>query len=400
MPGAPDIPQLALASFETTSGSPAIKFDVHFNPASLQYSIQNTMKEEGKGAKKKQHVTQSVAKLSMELVFDTTDSGTDVRVTTDQVAGLMKPTEGTKAPRVVKFGWGAYSFKGLIDQYKETLDYFSTSGSPLRSTISVTMTEQEATFGSEHNDPTDVGGDLALEPVELPANGPGAPPSAASVANQLGAPSAARAIAAANGEASLRFGASAGLSIGGGASFGGGGASIGGGASFGGGASIGGGASFGGGASLGGGASAGFSAGAGGGLSVSASVTLAPAAAFSTGVSAGIGGGAGIGAGIGIGGGIGIGASGAGGGIGIGISIGGSSAVAGGAFGALRVSTSTTTISIPNPRVLIEARPGSALGAGVQFGPGGRALSAPSGASLAADVGAGADLSARLTFSA
>jgi hypothetical protein len=36
----------------------------------------------------------------------------------------------------------------------------------------------------------------------------------------------------------------------------------------------------------------------------------------------------------------------------------------------------------------------------VQFGPGGRALSAPSGASLAADVGAGADLSARLTFSA
>jgi hypothetical protein len=388
MPGAPDIPQLALASFETTSGSPAIKFDVHFNPASLQYSIQNTMKEEGKGAKKKQHVTQSVAKLSMELVFDTTDSGTDVRVTTDQVAGLMKPTQGTKAPRVVKFGWGAYSFKGLIDQYKETLDYFSASGSPLRSTISVTMTEQEATFGSEHNDPTDVGGDLALEPVELPANGPGAPPSAASVANQLGAPSAARAIAAANGEASLRFGASAGLSIGGGASFGGG-------------ASIGGGASFGGGASIGGGASAGFSAGAGGGLSVSASVTLAPAAAFSTGVSAGIGGGAGIGAGIGVGGGIGLGAgAGVGGGIGIGISIGGSSAVAGGAFGALRAGTSTTTISIPNPRVLIEARPGSALGAGVQFGPGGRALSAPSGASLAADVGAGADLSARLTFSA
>jgi hypothetical protein len=366
MAGSPDIPQLALASFETAGGSPAIKFDVHFNPASLQYSIQNTMKEEGKGAKKKQHVTQSVAKLTMELVFDTTDSGTDVRVTTDQVAGLMKPTEGTKAPRVVKFGWGAYSFTGLIDQYKETLDYFSTSGSPLRSTISVTMTEQEATFGSEHNDPTDVGGDLAPEPVELPANGPGAPPSAAGVANQLGAPFAARAIAAANGEASLRFGASAGLSIGGGAS-------------------------------------AGFSAGAGGGLSVSASVTLAPAAAFSTGVSAGIGGGAGIGAGIGVGGGIGIGigiSAGAGGGVGIGISIGGSSAVAGGAFGALRAGTSTTTISIPNPRALIEARPGSALGAGVQFGPGGRALSAPSGASLAADVGAGADLSARLTFSA
>ena len=350
MPATPDIPKLALACFESVDGSPPIKLPVHFNPASLQYTIQNTMKEEGSGAQKKQHVSQSTAKLTMDLVFDTTDTGADVRETTDKMAQLMKPDDASKAPRTVKFGWGAYKFQGLIEQYKETLDFFSASGAPLRSTINITMTRQDVTFQSEHNKPASVDGDLKPEPVHLPANGPGAPPSASSVANDLGAPSAARAIAALNGEASLRFGASAGISVAGGFS-----------------------------ASAG----ASFGAAAGAGLSGGGGVTLAPAAAFSA------GGGAGGGIGIGIGGAAGIGG---GGGIGIG-------GAAGGAFGGLRVEAKAASVSIPDPRALIEARSSVSLGPGVQFGPGGRALSAPAGASLGADVGANADLAARLTFS-
>jgi hypothetical protein len=351
MAATPDIPQLALACFETVDASPEIKVRVHFNPASLQYTIQNASKEEAGGGKKKQHVTQSTAKLTMDLVFDTTDTGADVRKVTDQMAQLMKAGEKTKAPPTVKFGWGLYKFQGLIDQYKETLDYFSASGAPLRSTINITMTAQDAVFESGHNADTDVGRNKP-EPVHVPATGPGAPPSASSVANDLGAPFAARAIASLNGEASLRFGASAGFSADAGISVS---------------------------------AEASFGAGAGGGISVDASVTLAPAAAFSAGGGAGLS----IGAGAGIGGGAGIG-------IGGGIAIGGA---AGGAFGGLHTTTTIVSVSIPDPRVLIEARPAAALGPGVQFGPGGRALSAAAGASLSADVGANADLSARLTFS-
>ena len=96
------------------------------------------------------------------------------------------------------------------------------------------------------------------------------------------------------------------------------------------------------------------------------------------------GAGAGLGFGVSAGGGIGVSAGGA---------------VAGGAFGGLRTGAAVS-VAIPSPRPLVETASGVSVGAGVQFGPGGRALSAPSGASLSVDVGANAELSGRLTFTA
>jgi hypothetical protein len=294
----PVSPKLELAHFVSLDGSPKVDVKVHFNPASLQYTIQNTLKEEGQGAKKKQHVSQTSAKLTMDLVFDTTDTGADVRTITDQIAKLLEPVGKSKAPRRVEFGWGAYSFRGLVEQYKETLDFFSPGGVPLRSSINLTLASQEVAFESKHNPPASVDSDLTPEPVVVPTPAIGGAFSAASIANALGAPRAARAIAAANGSASLRFGASAGASIGGGISVG---------------------------AGAGVGASAGASAGvtAGAGISVSGGATLLPAAAFSAGASAGagIGAGAGLGISAGAGGGIGIG-GGAGFGIGAGAAAG------------------------------------------------------------------------------
>jgi hypothetical protein len=64
--------------------------EVHFNPVSLQYQITNTMKE-GEGARKKQYVSQSTGKLTMDLLFDTTHNGEDVRMHTDRIAKFMEP---------------------------------------------------------------------------------------------------------------------------------------------------------------------------------------------------------------------------------------------------------------------------------------------------------------------
>ena len=108
---------------------------MHFNPASLQYTVSNTLKDQGSGAKKKQYVSQTTAKLTMDLVFDTTDTGDDVRETTDKMAKLLKPhgPSGKQVPPLVEFGWGVYRFTGMVEQYKETLDFFAASGVPLRS---------------------------------------------------------------------------------------------------------------------------------------------------------------------------------------------------------------------------------------------------------------------------
>jgi hypothetical protein len=342
-----------LAAFKTTDGEPAVNFPVHFNPASLQYTVSN--KEQGQGSKKKQHVSETSAQLSMDLVFDTTDTGRDVRLDTGEIVKLLSPNaKAKKAPRMVEFSWGTYSFTGVIEQYKETLDFFSADGVPLRASVSLTLSSKELTFADADRAGASIDGDVTPDTVDVPEPAGGGPQnSPASVANALGAPRAARAIAAANGAASLRFGVEGGLTVSAGAGLGLG-------------AGIG--ASAGTSASLSAGVSAGVGAGAA--ASISGGVTLMPAAAFSAGASAGGG---------------------------IGVSAGG--AVAGSAFGGLRAAAAVS-VAIPSPRPLIETANLVSVGAGVQFGPGGRALSAPSGVSLSVDVGANAELSGRLTFTA
>jgi hypothetical protein len=318
----------APATFETMTG-PKVTVPVHFNPASLQHTVANTLKEEGKGAKKKQYVSQTTAKLTMDVVFDTTDTGEDVRITTNKMAQLLQPVpegQSKQVPPVVKFSWGAYSFTGMVEQYKETIDFFAAGGLPLRSSINLTLSSQEVTFeGGTSSDRASVDGDLSPEPVVVPGDeGPVGGPQGA--ANKAGDPRAARGIAAANGAASLRFGAGGGRAVG---------ASVG--VGFSAGASVGAGFSAGIGASAGGGFGASVQASAGG------SANLLPAAAFAGGGGAGlsIGGGAGLGAGAGVGIGAGAGASlGAGASAGASLSLGGgSSASAGAGFSGLRVET-------------------------------------------------------------
>ena len=249
---------------------------MHFNPASLQYTVSN--KEQGQGAKKKQHVSETSAQLSMDLVFDTTDTGRDVRVDTGEIVKLLSPdAKAKKAPRMVEFSWGTYSFTGVIEQYKETLDFFSADGVPLRASVSLTLSSKELTFADPDRAGASVDGDVTPDTVDVAEPAGGGPQSSpASIANALGAPRAARAIAAANGAASLRFGAEGGLTVSAGA-----GVSASAGVGLGLGAGIG--ASAGASASLHAGVSAGAAA------SISGGVTLMPAAAFSVGASAGAG---------------------------------------------------------------------------------------------------------------
>lgn len=354
MPTTPDLSQkIELAYFKALPPAQGERIEVHFNPATLQYTVANTLKEEGSGDQKKQYVDKTSAKLTMQLVFDTTDSGEDVRVHTDRMAQLLKPmAEGSKqVPPNVEFGWGLYRFTGMVEQYKETIDFFAASGVPLRASVDITLSSQDVAFESAKNPSASVDRNLAPEPVVAPG---GAGPSG--LANSLGDPRAARAIASLNGSASLRFGAQAGLAL-------------------------------------------------------SAGVELRAEAAFSAGASAGLSAGIGGGIGAGIGGGIGAGIGGSIG-AGIGASIGGSagigvgfsasagasaSAAAGGAFSGLRATVSTST-SMPSGRALLVA-PGASLaaGSGASFGIGGR-VQTKTDSSLGADVGARADLHSLIRF--
>ncbi|MCB1933265.1 MAG: hypothetical protein KDI45_12465 [Candidatus Accumulibacter sp.] len=358
------------ATFETMTG-PKVKVPVHFNPASLQHTVSNTLKEEGRGAKKKQYVSQTTAKLTMDVVFDSTDTGEDVRITTNRMAQLLQPVpegQSKKVPPVVKFSWGAYAFTGMVEQYKETIDFFAAGGLPLRSSINLTLSSQDVTFeGGTSSDHASVDGDLSPEPVVVPDDeGPLGGPQGA--ANKAGDPRAARAIASANGSASLRFGAGGGLAVGASASVG-----------------------FSAGASVGAGFSAGIGASAGGVFSASAvasaggSANLLPAAAFAAGGGAGLSLGGGAGLGVGGGAGLNVGGS-AGPSIGGGVSAGaGLSASAG--FSALRVESSVSSRPLSAGNLLQGAATISSAG---KVAVGGRLIDG-GGSGLKANVGGDAE---------
>jgi hypothetical protein len=369
------IPRIALKKATITpvvggQSQKAKQIPVHFNPVSLQYTASNTLKEEGSGKNKKQVITQSTGKLSMDLVFDETSTGHDVRVTTSQIAAFMSPdakaSSGKKlvAPILI-FEWGIYKFQGMMESYKETLDFFSADGIPLRASVNISLVQQDRVFSSDADKTAAVGQPADSSIVDVPTgNGSGGGNSgsqnAQSAATLAGDPNAARGLATLNGQASMRF--SAGAS-----------------------------------------------------LSVSGSIQLGPPVAFATGgagISAGAGAGIGVsgGPGIGIGGsaGIGVGGSASAGIVGgvsgsAGLGISGSAASAGvsaidGAFAGLRVSTQAPTFTL-NTNNLLPPTPSLPLatGSNANFQVGGQATVVGT-AGLATDVGATADLRARIQF--
>jgi hypothetical protein len=145
----------------------------------------------------------------MELIFDTTDTGEDVRLHSVQVARLMEPRESDKTPPVVEFEWGLYTFAGMMEKYREIIDFFSSDGVPLRSSINLTLASQDEVFeggSSERRASTggglaDTGGDRVQTPAPPDSDGRGV----TQVAARAGNPTAARDIAARNGLENMRF---------------------------------------------------------------------------------------------------------------------------------------------------------------------------------------------------
>lgn len=93
-------------------------------------------------------------KITMELFFDTTESGmvdnvTDVRTETSKIYALTKVNGETHAPprcsliwrdRLFSFGWKATS-KCLVESVNEEFNLFSPDGVPLRAKLNVTFRE-------------------------------------------------------------------------------------------------------------------------------------------------------------------------------------------------------------------------------------------------------------------
>jgi hypothetical protein len=183
----------------------------HFNPATLELTVSTRLgPSQDKTQGSRQVVNEGTAKLSVELVFDTTGSLKNVCDTTRQVAQLLG-YQG-RPPPLVTFEWGAFRFKGIVDSFKETLDFFSADGVPLRSTVALTMLQEKYIFSRGKRGEKAAGwsgesggdeGEDSPPAKEAPPPPPGF--SLTLTATLGGAPEAGRALAALNGEESMRF---------------------------------------------------------------------------------------------------------------------------------------------------------------------------------------------------
>lgn len=387
-------PTVQKASLKSLSpGGPSVT--VHFNPASLVYTVENSSVQQKRDPKRRQHISHCSAKLTMDLQFDTTDTGVDVRQFTNQVASFMESSASANknnkanqsAPPVLSFDWGAYHFQGFMESFKETIDFFSADGIPLRALVSIGLARQDEVFDPTSDTANTAGG---LAPTTASVVPTGDDDSVADTASKGGDPNATRALASANGVENPRFTGGAALAVSGGIQLNAAVAFVAS-ASVGGGIGVSGGLGLG--VSVGAGVSAGFGAGAsagagfsiGGGASASAGFGISAGASAGLGISSGVSAGAGVSVSGGAGAQVSIAASGG--------ALFGSTASAGvpatmGAFAGLetgRVTISTTAHL--DPLRMLPATVGSnvAVGANASFGLGGVAMS-PSG--FSADVGA------------
>jgi contractile injection system tube protein len=182
--------------------------EVQFNPQTLRLSHANQNKGgEQPGNSSKQFVGSKSSKLSVELLFDTTEAGTDVREKTKDVGYFLgaKVVRGVSAkktpPRVppgLQFEWGTFIFRGIVDSMEETLDYFSERGIPMRATVTLGVTQQDIEFNFGQPGPAGPGGPAAGTPAAEPRESARPGDSVQQMAGRSGRSDDWKAIAAAN----------------------------------------------------------------------------------------------------------------------------------------------------------------------------------------------------------
>ncbi|MEO3815983.1 LysM peptidoglycan-binding domain-containing protein [Plantactinospora sp. B24E8] len=130
--------------------------DCLFNPAELTVAKANTWRpaeSKGQNAPVMRFQSGQPATLTLNLVLDTTDKGTDVRKHTGQLLDLMKVDRNlagsdgqnnSARPPWVKFHWGRiYSFKAIVERMQVKFTFFASDGTPLRAKVELFLRQYE-----------------------------------------------------------------------------------------------------------------------------------------------------------------------------------------------------------------------------------------------------------------
>lgn len=133
---------LTKALIINTDAKPPLPIPVMFNPPEYQLQKTNQFAEvgiPGLGSSLLQFVRGSAQTLTMELFFDTTDQGIDVRLITELVLALTDIDSEKHAPPSLLFVWGSLVFPCVLESVTQKFEHFNTRGMPLRARLTVTF---------------------------------------------------------------------------------------------------------------------------------------------------------------------------------------------------------------------------------------------------------------------
>jgi LysM repeat protein len=120
------------------------RHEVMYNPEELKLEQGNTFAEvgiPGLNSPPLQYVRGKARALSMELFFDTYETGQDVRVFTGPVVQLLDKLPQTQAPPILLFSLGSFQFQCVLADAAQRFTMFLRDGTPVRSTLSVRLQE-------------------------------------------------------------------------------------------------------------------------------------------------------------------------------------------------------------------------------------------------------------------
>jgi hypothetical protein len=215
MPDAKPLAKAKLTEVEFKPNSSAVtvtpggkQVTVQFNPDMLKLGFANQVASPGagdqSGSAPKQFVGSGTTKLSLQLWFDVTaalpegkENVNDVRDLTQELVYFITadPKKSPPVPPGVRFQWGSFTFDGIVDSLEETLEFFSSEGTPLRASVSLNLSQQKIL---QHT-PQGQGGPGSASPGTRPLAAAPAGATLQGLVDALGSGVDWQSIAAANG---------------------------------------------------------------------------------------------------------------------------------------------------------------------------------------------------------
>lgn len=131
------------AKFIVLKGSKAgIVIPLQFNPSTYSIEENNSFSEKklmGLKGVINQFTGSKKSDLTLDLLFDSTALGTDVRLLMAPLYLLSKIDNTLHAPAPCKFIWGGFFYDGIVSSFKKEFVFFFSSGMPARVKVSLTL---------------------------------------------------------------------------------------------------------------------------------------------------------------------------------------------------------------------------------------------------------------------